>query len=95
MTKKKTLILLALVLLLPVGQSAGMASRHKLRQIKKELKSRDRPIVFYGVVADDNGTPVSDAEIEIHYRHYSPKLTAGTGKKHVARIRQESSLSRG
>ncbi|MBN1879430.1 hypothetical protein JW823_04900 [bacterium] len=83
MTRQKTFILLAVVLLLPVDHGAGIASGYKLPQIENDFQSRDRSIVFFGIVVDNNEHPVADAIVEIHYRHYSPKVTIGIDRKHI------------
>ncbi len=67
------------VLILDIGSISTGYAQEDPREIERELsrqreyyKSLEKPIVFYGKVIDQDGRPVSSAEIVISLGHYSP-----------------------
>jgi hypothetical protein len=69
------------LLLLSPDHAAGMGRPTKLEQMRQIAKKLDVPIVFYGVVTDDGGAPVSNAQVQVHYAHFALNYGGGIDTK--------------
>ena len=52
--------------------------KQSIEKIRSEVKRRDVPIKFYGLVVDQYGDPVENAEVEFNIRQYSFLKIYGT-----------------
>ena len=49
--------------------------------MQQAAKKMDVPIVFYGIVTDDSGASVSNAQVQIHYAHFALNYGGGIDTK--------------
>jgi protocatechuate 3,4-dioxygenase beta subunit len=71
------------LLLFASDHAVGMGRPNKWEQMQQAAKKLDVPIVFYGIVTDDGGAPVSNAQVEINYAHFALKYGGGIDPKEV------------
>ena len=56
------------------------AAEHKMTRIQVKLKQEDTAIRFYGIVLDQYGQPVRDAEVRLHVQQFSLNMASLFGK---------------